>query len=70
MDIGVDEFKKDQPVVIITASYEGEPPDNACHFIEWTKSLKGSPLQNSRFAVLGCGNHDWVTTFHRVRPSA
>lgn len=66
MDGGVDELSKDQPVVIITASYEGEPPDNACHFIEWMTSLKGSPLQKSRYAVFGCGNHDWVTTFHRV----
>lgn len=69
LDLGADELKKNQPVVIITASYEGEPPDNACHFIEWMKALKGSPLKNSRYAVFGCGNHDWVTTFYKVCPS-
>ena len=29
----------DRPVVIITASYEGEPPDNAIHFVEWLTNL-------------------------------
>ncbi|KAK0254707.1 hypothetical protein LTS09_010178 [Friedmanniomyces endolithicus] len=29
-----------QPVVIITASYEGEPCDNAAHFYNWLQNMK------------------------------
>ena len=47
---------KDRPVLIITASYEGEPPDNARSFISWLTSLDGTPLDGVQYAVFGCGN--------------
>jgi cytochrome P450/NADPH-cytochrome P450 reductase len=60
----------DQPVVIITASYEGQPPDNAGHFVAWIEGLKPTaedpPLKHVSYAVFGCGNRDWVQTFHRI----
>ncbi|KAM5345779.1 hypothetical protein ACJ41O_011640 [Fusarium nematophilum] len=58
----------DQPVVIITASYEGQPPDNASHFVSWIENLekKGETLEDVSYAVFGCGNRDWVQTFHRI----
>jgi len=45
----------DHPVVIITASYEGQPPDNAAHFVAWLESLKGREMENVSYAVFGCG---------------
>lgn len=56
----------DAPIVIVTASYEGQPPDNAGHFVTWLESLKGSELEKASFSVFGCGHHDWANTFHRV----
>ncbi|KAJ4165318.1 hypothetical protein LMH87_006954 [Akanthomyces muscarius] len=56
----------DRPVVIVTASYEGEPPSNAAHFVDWLKSLKGNELQRVAYAVFGCGHHDWAQTFHKI----
>ncbi|KZT69908.1 cytochrome P450 [Daedalea quercina L-15889] len=56
----------DGPVVIITASFEGEPADNAAHFVDWLSNLKGEELANVRFAVFGCGNRDWVNTYQRI----
>ncbi|EON61408.1 bifunctional P-450:NADPH-P450 reductase [Coniosporium apollinis CBS 100218] len=56
----------DQPVVIITASYEGQPPDNAAHFVTWLQSLKGSEAENVAFSVFACGHHDWANTFHKI----
>lgn len=56
----------DRPVVIVTASYEGEPPSNAAHFVSWLTSLKGNELENVSYAVFGCGHHDWTQTFHRI----
>lgn len=56
----------DRPVVIVTASYEGEPPSNAAHFVDWLKNLKGNELENVSYAVYGCGHHDWAATFHKI----
>jgi cytochrome P450/NADPH-cytochrome P450 reductase len=58
----------DQPVVIITASYEGQAPDNAGHFVSWIESVDktAAPFDNVTYAVFGCGNHEWAQTFHRI----
>ncbi|KAK9342387.1 cytochrome P450 [Lipomyces starkeyi] len=56
----------DHPVVIITASYEGQPPDNAAHFVAWIESLNGKQMAGVSYAVFGCGHHDWSQTFHRI----
>jgi cytochrome P450/NADPH-cytochrome P450 reductase len=57
-----------QPTVIVTASYEGQPPDNAGHFVAWLEGLKAESdtLKDVEYAVFGCGNKDWVSTFHRI----
>ncbi|WYZ44923.1 hypothetical protein EsH8_VIII_000239 [Colletotrichum jinshuiense] len=58
----------DQPVVIITASYEGQPPDNAGHFVAWIEGQEKAKaaLKDVSYAVFGCGHKDWVQTFHRI----
>ncbi|KAI9815970.1 MAG: hypothetical protein M1827_001962 [Pycnora praestabilis] len=66
LDSATDKLPKDQPVVIVTASYEGQPPDNAGHFIEWLKNLEGTTLQGVNYVVFGCGHRDWQATFQRV----
>ncbi|KAK3687194.1 putative bifunctional P-450:NADPH-P450 reductase [Podospora appendiculata] len=66
MDAANQNLPKDRPVVFITASYEGEPPDNAALFVGWMESLKGNELTDVSYAVFGCGHHDWTRTFHRI----
>lgn len=59
----------DHLVVIITGSYEGQPPDNAAKFVGWLEGLKsdgGKALKGVSYAVFGCGHHDWSKTFHRI----
>lgn len=52
----------DQPVVIVTASYEGQPPDNARHLISYLESLEDkSALKGVSYAVFGCGHRDWAS---------
>ena len=51
-----DKLPTDQPVLIVTASYEGEPPDNAARFVEWLQGLNGDELKGVKYAVFGCGN--------------
>ncbi|KAB8218941.1 fatty acid hydroxylase [Aspergillus novoparasiticus] len=57
---------RETPTVIITASYEGQPPDNAAHFVEWLKSAARSELKDARFAVFGVGNKEWRTTYQKI----
>jgi cytochrome P450/NADPH-cytochrome P450 reductase len=59
LDAAVDKIPKDQPVVFISSSYEGQPPDNAAHFVEWLQNLDGSSkLKGVKYAVYGCGNRE------------
>ncbi|KZT53966.1 cytochrome P450 [Calocera cornea HHB12733] len=67
----LDELSKvqyDGPMIIITASYEGQPADNAAHFVEGLQHLSAEkrPLANLRYAVFGAGNHDWAKTYQRI----
>ncbi len=53
-------------VVLVTASYEGQPPDNARQFAAWVDSLKAGDLAGVRYAVFGCGNRQWARTYQAV----
>lgn len=55
-----------EPVIIVTASYEGEPPDNAAHFYNWLANLPEDKKLNTTHAVFGAGHSDWKATFHKV----
>ncbi|KAI1473366.1 bifunctional P-450:NADPH-P450 reductase [Daldinia eschscholtzii] len=67
MDAAVEKLPENQPVIIITASYEGQAPDNAANFVHWLENIKDeSALRGSSYAVFGCGHHDWSQTFHRI----
>ena len=46
--------------------YIGQPADNARHFVEWLSRLEGNTLGGVKFAVFGCGNRDWQSTFQRI----
>lgn len=69
LDDAVEKLPTDKPVVIITPSYEGRPPDNAKKFVAWLEKLAAKKSQLSpgtKYCVFGVGNSDWVHTFHRV----
>lgn len=51
---------RNQPVVIIAASYNGYPSDNAAEFFEWLSQLNsGSELQGIKYAVFGVGMYKY-----------
>ncbi|TVY59370.1 Bifunctional cytochrome P450/NADPH--P450 reductase [Lachnellula cervina] len=67
LDSATENLPTDQPIVIISASYEGKPPDNARKFVTWLEQFKGTDkLENVKYAVFGVGNSDWASTFHRI----
>lgn len=68
LDSGIDNLSPSQPVILITASYEGQPPDNAARFVAWLESSSPNikDLSDVKYAVFGCGHKDWKDTLHRV----
>ncbi|PSN59760.1 cytochrome P450 [Corynespora cassiicola Philippines] len=66
LDSARENLPTDKPVIIVTASYEGQPADNAAHFVSWLGGLKESELKDVSYAVFGCGHRDWAKTFHKV----
>ncbi|CCT71791.1 probable bifunctional P-450:NADPH-P450 reductase [Fusarium fujikuroi IMI 58289] len=67
LDNAISSLKPDVPVVVITGSYEGQPPDNASHFVEWLASLSSGGLIKVPYAVFGVGNEEWHATYQRIQ---
>lgn len=66
LDTARDSLPIGQPVVIITSSYEGHPPDNAAHFVAWLRNLTGQEAKDVPYALFGVGNREWSQTFHSI----
>ena len=59
LDSAVEKVPRDHPVILICSSYEGQPPDNAAHFVEWLQNLDDKKTLNGvNYAVYGCGNRE------------
>ncbi|WP_145134791.1 bifunctional cytochrome P450/NADPH--P450 reductase [Paenibacillus sp. Y412MC10] len=57
---------KEGAVIIVTASYNGQPPSNAKAFMEWLETADPSAIRDVRYAVFGCGDHNWASTYQRI----
>ncbi|MFN8634972.1 MAG: cytochrome P450, partial [Chloroflexota bacterium] len=68
----LDEYVKRLPtegaVVIVAASYNGTPPNNAVQFVRWLSdpSLPADAFAGVRYTVFGCGHRDWAATYQAV----
>jgi cytochrome P450/NADPH-cytochrome P450 reductase len=68
LDSAVRKVPKEQPIVMIASSYEGQPPDNAAHFFEWIQNLEGSKeFEGVQYATYGCGNRKFEILLFRVK---
>ncbi|KIJ52218.1 hypothetical protein M422DRAFT_243823 [Sphaerobolus stellatus SS14] len=54
------------PVIIFTASYEGEPADNARRFVESLEAAHPGKYAGVKYAVFGCGHHDWKQIYQKI----
>lgn len=52
-------FQKDGLVLIVTSTYNGQPPDNAKEFAKYCKCLEQNSLSDVTVAILGVGNSNW-----------
>lgn len=65
----LNEFKGSLPeeglILIVSASYNGKPPENAETFTNWLSQTDDS-LTGVRYAVFGCGDTNWARTYQKV----
>lgn len=66
MDHHVARLRQDGALIVITASYEGRPPDNGRLFLPWLEGLPAGALDGLRYAVFGCGNRQWARTYQAI----
>ena len=68
LDSATENVSADRPSIIITSSYEGNPPGNAKSFVCWLERLASTSVKLPKviYAVYGVGNSDWASTFHRI----
>ncbi len=68
LDDYTDKLPTTGAVVIVTASYNGTPPDNAVRFCEWLRggAISSNHLKGVRYTVFGCGDRDWTATFQAI----
>jgi cytochrome P450/NADPH-cytochrome P450 reductase len=66
LDSVTEQLPTDGAMIIVTSSYEGQPPDNARKFMAWMDSLPTSALSGVKYAVFGCGNKDWARTYQAI----
>jgi len=65
----LDEYSGQLPtvgaVLLVTASYNGGPTDDAKSFVSWLEASEDD-LSGLRYGVFGVGNRDWATTYQRI----
>ncbi|KAF3037153.1 hypothetical protein E8E11_005303 [Didymella keratinophila] len=66
LDAATKGLSRKNPVVLVAASYNGQPASNAARFVDWIGALRSDELAGVVFAVFGCGHRDWAKTFLRV----
>lgn len=66
LDDHAEALPKEGAVIIVTASYEGEPPDNARRFVTTVEATAPGRLDGLLYAVFGCGNRQWSRTWQAV----
>lgn len=57
---------KEGAVLIITSSYNGQAPDNAAKFVKWIDQAEAGEFKGVKYAVFGCGNRNWASTYQRI----
>lgn len=56
----------DSKLIIVTASYEGQPTNNAKNFVKWLQEKTTQDLSGLEYCVFGCGNKDWFNTYQAI----
>lgn len=66
LDEYADGLPTEGAVIIVTASYNGAPPNNAVKFVQALETAKARFAKGVTYTVFGCGNRDWASTFQTI----
>src|SRR5262249_13630205 len=68
LDEHADALPRQGAVIIVTASYNGQPPDNAAKFCQKLRdpALPSDAFAGVEYGVFGCGNRDWSATYQAI----
>ncbi|WP_217195895.1 cytochrome P450 [Streptomyces buecherae] len=66
LDAYAGELPTDRPVVIVAASYNGKPTDDAARFVGWLTDAPAGAARSVTYAVLGVGDRNWADTYQHV----
>eukprot|EP00736_Rhodelphis_marinus_P000769 Rmarinus@m.18974 len=65
LDGATGNLPKEGIVLVVSATYNGQPPNNANSFANYVvdTALPENELAGVKYAVFGCGNRNWASTF-------
>ncbi|AZM57044.1 reductase [Streptomyces sp. WAC 01529] len=66
LDEAVGTLSAGSPVVVVAASYNGQPTDDAGEFVSWLAGAAPGAVAGVPYAVLGVGDRNWAATYQRV----
>ena len=66
LDSAVGKWPATDAVVIVAASYNGQPTDDAREFVTWLFGDDAVLPDEPLFAVLGVGDHNWADTYQAI----
>ncbi|WP_172200726.1 bifunctional cytochrome P450/NADPH--P450 reductase [Saccharibacillus qingshengii] len=66
MDSAAGNLPTEGLLLVVTASYNGRPPSNAGEFVSWLESAAGGSAEGLHYAVFGCGDRNWASTYQRI----
>ncbi|WP_277423905.1 bifunctional cytochrome P450/NADPH--P450 reductase [Bacillus sp. FJAT-42376] len=66
LDAYAGKLPKEGAVVVLSASYNGNPPDNAVKFTDWLEGADPDELEGVHYTVFGCGDRNWASTYQRI----
>ncbi|MCE5289251.1 MAG: cytochrome P450 [Nocardiaceae bacterium] len=53
-------------LVVVAASYNGTPTDNAGKFCAWLRTAPAGSCSATQYTVFGCGSKEWASTYQAV----
>ncbi len=66
LDDHVDDLPEGGALIVVTASYNGTPPDNAAAFCRWISGADADAARGVSYSVFGCGNTEWAATYQAI----
>jgi cytochrome P450/NADPH-cytochrome P450 reductase len=66
LDEHVDDLPADGALLVVCASYNGLPPDNAVAFTRWIGNAPAEAAAGVTYSVFGCGSTEWASTYQAV----